>query len=442
MTRSVPLHPLSRRTGEWLSHQAKQQEAQLVAERRAFHADPELGWQEVRTTAKIVQGLKDAGYEVVAGHGFLGEVKRQGLSADPIPGEGDTGCIALFDTGRPGPTICMRVDIDALPIEEATGNHAPAAQGFASRTGGVMHSCGHDGHAAIGLATARIVRPLLDAGRGKLKILFQPAEEGGRGGRAVAEAGWMDDVDLFFAIHLGLGVPSDTAAFNVRGLLANSRYTVTLSGRSAHAGKAPEEGRNALLAACQMVQGLHGMAQSSRPGIRVNVGGLRAGTAVNIVPDEAVFDFEMRAEETADLKALDARCREFVEATARAHGVECSLSQGGSAEGYSNPAAIADWAEGVNAATGAFARVLPMFPFGASEDAATLANRVCLNGGTAGVFVLGADLADGHHTPHFDFDEGALVKSALLCSGLISAAMEMIPASEISSSRNPVPTSR
>jgi aminobenzoyl-glutamate utilization protein A len=256
-----------------------------------------------------------------------------------------------------------------------------------------MHSCGHDGHAAIGLATARILRPFLETGNGRLKILFQPAEEGGRGGRAVAEAGWMDDVDLFFAIHLGLGVPSDTAAFHVRGLLANARYDVTLTGRAAHAGKAPQEGRNALLAACQMVQGLHAMAQSSQPGTRVNVGLLRAGTAVNIVPEEAAFTFEMRAEETADLERLDRRCRDFVEATARAHGVECRMSHGGGAEGYSNPPGIADWAMGVNAVAAAFANTPPVFSFGASEDAATLANRVCQRGGTAGVFVLGADLA-------------------------------------------------
>jgi len=427
MTQAGPFPPLSRRAGELLARAAPQQEAQLVAERRAFHADPELGWQEVRTTARIVQGLEGAGYQVVAGPAFLGTVERRGMSDDPIPGEGDTGCIALYDTGRPGPTVCLRVDIDALPINEAAGNHAPAAQGFASRRRGVMHSCGHDGHAAIGLATARILRPFLETGNGRLKILFQPAEEGGRGGRAVAEAGWMDDVDLFFAIPLGLGVPSDTAAFHVRGLLANARYDVTLTGRAAHAGKAPQEGRNALLAACQIVQGLHAMAQSSQPGTRVNVGLLRAGTAVNIVPEEAALTFEMRAEETADLDRLDRRCRDFVEATARAHGVECRMSHGGGAEGYSNPPGIADWATGVNAAAAAFANTPPVFSFGASEDAATLANRVCQRGGAAGVFVLGADLADGHHTPHFDFDEGALVKSALLCSALISAAMALDP---------------
>lgn len=406
-----------------LRQSAESEDAQLIADRRRFHANPELGWQEIETTAAIVQDLARSGYQVVSGAEFLGDVERLGLSENPIPGEGDTGCIAIYDTGRPGPTVCMRVDIDALPIQEAKGNHAPAAQGFASGNPGVMHSCGHDGHSAIGLAVARIVKPLLSNGRGKLKLLFQPAEEGGRGARAVVDAGWMDDVDLFFAIHLGLGVPSDSVAFAVHGVLANARYDVCLTGQAAHAGKSPEAGRNALLAACQISLGLHALAQSSRPGMRLNVGLLKAGTAVNIVPDEARLTFEMRAQETADLQAFELRCKDFVEATARAYGVECSLVPGGGADGYANPDDIVDWAQGVNSATGAFGTMLPDLFFGASEDAATLATRVVARGGRGGIFVLGADLADDHHTPSFDFDEKALGKSALLCAGLIASAM-------------------
>ncbi|MEX0286700.1 MAG: amidohydrolase [Paracoccaceae bacterium] len=422
---SHPLHDLDPHLAHYLSDAAEAEEPTLLAQRRAFHANPELGWQEVETTATIVAELKAAGYDVTHGRDFLGDVERSGMSADPIPGEGDTGCIAIYDTGRPGPTVCMRVDIDALPIVEASGNHAPHAQGFVSQNPGVMHSCGHDGHTAIGLATARMLAPLLASGTGRFKLLFQPAEEGGRGGKAVVEAGWMDDVDLFFAIHLGLGVPSRRAAFAVEGLLANADYTVTLKGQAAHAGKTPEGGRNTLIAASQMVLGLHSLAQSSRPGIRVNVGVLRSGTAVNIVPEETTFEFEMRAMETPDLEDLQSRCIALIESTAQAHGMDCTLTPGGGAAGWSNPNDVAKWAKGINAATGAFDDALPSFFFGASEDAATLAERVSARGGTGGVFVLGADLADDHHTPSFDFDEGALRSSALLCAGLVASALQL-----------------
>lgn len=423
MTRIAPDSEIAPDLLTALRQEAEDLQPWLVARRRQFHQTPELGWQEIETTAQIVADLAEAGYDTVSGHDFLGEVPRAGMSEDPIPGEGDTGCIAIYDTGRPGPTVCLRVDIDALPITEAGGNHAPAAGGYASNRAGVMHSCGHDGHTAIGLGTARLLRPWLAGGRGRLKLLFQPAEEGGRGGRAVAEAGWMDDVDLFVAIHLGLRVPSGSAAFAVDGFLANTRYRVTLRGQAAHAGKTPEGGRNALLAACQMVPALHGFAQSSRPGIRVNVGVLQAGTAVNIVPDSAAFEFEMRAGDSDDLAALDRRCRTLIEATATAHGVECDLAPMGGAEAWSNPAEVARWGEAVNASCGAFEVALPDFFFGASEDATTLARRVAARGGQGGIFVLGADLADDHHTPRFDFDEAALSRSVLLTSSLIASAM-------------------
>ena len=287
-----------------------------------------------------------------------------------------------------------------------------------------MHACGHDGHAAISLAVARMIKPMLETARGKLQLLFRRAEEGGCGGRAVADAGWMDDVDLFYAIHLGLGVRSDTANFAVHGLLANARYDPHLTGRAAYAGKASETGRSALQAACQIALGLHTMAQSSRPQIRVNVRQPAAGTAVNIVPVEARLSFEMRAEDTADLHAFEARSLYFVAATAQAHGMDCRPDPGSGADSYANPSDIASLATQVNAATQASATVLPALAFEASEDAATPARRAVARGGHVGIFALGADLADDHHTPYFDFDENALTKPALLCAGLIASALD------------------
>lgn len=341
----------------------------LIEMRRSFHAHPELGWREIATTARIVSELESIGYKVTAGREFLGDVERLGLDGPQIDGEGESGCVAVFDTGRAGPTVCVRVDIDALPIREATSNHRPAVQGWRSGEDDVMHACGHDGHIAIGLGVARLLRPLLPSGKGRLKILFQPAEEGGRGAQAVADAGWMDDVDLFLAIHLGLGVPSGTVALGVEGFLATRKYAVDLTGRSAHAGKAPEQGRNALLAACQMVLGLHGLAQSGSAGVRVNVGVLAAGTAVNIVPDRARFQFEIRALETSPLADLEHRCRRMIEATAEAHEVKARFELRGAAESWRNPTEIVDWAETVNNAAGAFPTALRAHDFGASEDA-------------------------------------------------------------------------
>lgn len=397
----------------------------LVAMRREFHRQPELGWREFRTTLRIADLLLDMGYDVTAGHDMLGDVPRHGLAVPAVEGEGDTGCIAIYDTDRPGPTVCLRVDIDALPIREAASGHRPAAGGWASESEGAMHACGHDGHIAIGLGVARVLRPLLDTACGRLIVLFQPAEEGGRGARSVVEAGWMKGVDLFLAVHIGLGVPSGAVAIGVRDFLATRKFRVTLAGRPAHAGKAPQEGRNALLAACQTALGLHALAQSSEPNVRVNVGTLNAGTSLNIVPADASMEFEIRAGAMPALETLEVRCRQMVAATADAYGVGAAIELRGEAASWENGPGIVAWAEAVNRTVAAFPHVLDQHSFGASEDATLLAREVADSGGCAGIFVLGADLADGHHTPYFDFDEEVLGDGVKLLSAMIAAALSI-----------------
>jgi len=395
----------------------------LIGTRREFHARPELGWREIETTRRIAMELTALGYKVVAGAEMLGKAARLGMSSDPIPGEGDTGCIAVFDSGQPGPTVCLRVDIDALPILEAAADHRPAAEGWASGAPSAMHACGHDGHIAIGLGVAKVLQPLLEDAEGKLLILFQPAEEGGRGARAVAEAGWMAEIDLFLAIHIGLGVPSGSLALDVEGFLATRKFSVHFSGHAAHAGKSPEQGRNALLAACQATLGLHGLAQSSEAGIRVNVGTLHGGKTLNVVPDEAVLEFEIRAAEMPALQKLDSRCRRMIESCAAAYEITPRIELRGEARDWRNPREIVDWANLANNKLGAFPTVLENHSFGASEDATLLASAVVNRSGIAGIFVLGSDIASGHHTPHFDFDEHVLERGVLFLSGLIAATM-------------------
>ncbi len=176
-------------------------------------------------------------------------------------------------------------------------------------------------------------------------------------------------------------------------------------------------------AACQAALGLHGLAQSSEPGVRVNVGVVRAGTSLNIVPDQALLEFEIRAAEMPVLESLDRRCRTMVEMTAAAHEVNSTISLRGAAESWRNPAAVVSWAARVNSAVSAFGNCLLDHSFGASEDATVLANEVVRHGGAAGNFVLGSDLSDGHHTPHFDFDESVLSRGVLFASAAIGAAL-------------------
>ncbi|MDF2763210.1 MAG: Catalyzes the cleavage of p-aminobenzoyl-glutamate to p-aminobenzoate and glutamate, subunit [Rhodospirillales bacterium] len=394
----------------------------LVEDRRRFHALAELGWRERNTTDAIVERLAALGFSVTSGREFLKDAPLLGI--DPGAERPQTGCAAELDSGRPGPTVCLRVDIDALPITEAPAPHRPSADGWASAMPGVMHACGHDGHVAIGLGIASLLSPLVRAnGAGRLRLLFQPAEEGVRGGRALVDAGWVRDVDLLLGFHIGFGVPAGTVAVGVRGFLATEKLRVRLQGRAAHAGKAPERGRNALLGACQIALGLHALAQSSAPGLRVNVGRLQAGRALNVIAEEAELLVELRAERSDDLRDLSQRARRLVEGVASAGELGHSVELIGEAAEWSNPVALARWAGVVATATGAFDHVLSDHVFGASEDATLLARAVAERGGLAGYLLLGAKLSADHHTPQFDFDEEVLPRGVLLLAAMAAAAL-------------------
>jgi aminobenzoyl-glutamate utilization protein A len=396
--------------------------AELIEDRRRFHALAELGWRERRTSAEIVDRLAALGFSVSSGKEFLKNAPLLGV--DPAAERPQTGCAAELDSGRPGPTVCIRVDIDALPILEAPAPHRPSAEGWASAAAGVMHACGHDGHVAIGLGIARILAPLVrEQGAGRLRLLFQPAEEGVRGGRALVDAGWVRDVDLLIGFHIGFGVPAGTVAVGVRGFLATEKLRVRLTGRAAHAGKEPERGRNALLGACQIALGLHALAQSSAPGLRVNVGRLEAGRAMNVVADEAELLVELRAERSDDLRELSGRARRLIEGIAHAGELGRSIDVIGEAAEWCNPKPLAHWAAEIARRSGAFERVLEDHVFGASEDATLLARSVAARGGQAGYFLLGAALKADHHTPEFDFDEEVLPRGVLLLAAMIAAPL-------------------
>lgn len=423
MVAGQPVRSVQEETLRALVDEVRTLAPELAVMRRDFHKLAELGWHEQKTTTRIVEELQDLGYQVIAGRAFLGDAPRLGLSeTEHKLGVGDSGCIAVFETGRPGPTVAVRIDIDALPITEATADHRPASGGWSSDTPGTMHACGHDGHIAIGLAVARLMKDRLEHCDGRLKLIFQPAEEGVRGAKSVVEAGWLDDVDLLLGFHIGLGVPSGTIALGLRGFLATQKYRVTFTGQAAHAGQEPQNGRNALLPACQTSIALHTLAQSSKPGIRVNVGTLKAGTALNIVPDQAVLEVEFRAEQEVDLKRLVERAHHAVEGIAKAHEVDCSLTLIGEATDWSNTEDMATWVRDLCVAGKIFQKHLMLHEFGASEDVTLMCRQVSERGGSAAYFVLGSDLTAGHHTPGFDFDEGVLVDgTAVLTTAVLSS---------------------
>lgn len=185
---------------------------EAIVLRKKLHEIPELKYEEHKTRALIAKSLKSYGYEV-----------QEGI--------GKTGVVAILDSGKPGKTIGFRADIDGLPIEESTS--VP----YKSCHPSVMHACGHDGHTATLLLVARVLKEIASQLKGKIKFIFQPAEEGGKGSTAMIKDGVLKDpsIDAIFGYHNWPGLPLKTMATRSGCILSGSgRFEITLHGKRAH----------------------------------------------------------------------------------------------------------------------------------------------------------------------------------------------------------------
>ena len=240
-------------------------EPRLVALRRDIHAHPELAFEEVRTAAVVAAELAR-----------LGIAHRTGL--------GRTGVLGVVEGGRPGPTLAIRADMDALPIAEETG--LP----FASTVGGRMHACGHDIHTATLLGAAAVLKGLAPQLAGRVVLVFQPAEEVLEGAAAMIADGAAEGVDMALGFHNHPDMPAGRFGY-VRGtaLAASDRFDVVLRGRSGHAAH-PYAAVDPIVAAAHLVAQLQTVVsremRPTQPAV-VTVGMLQAGTTHNIIPERA-----------------------------------------------------------------------------------------------------------------------------------------------------------
>jgi aminobenzoyl-glutamate utilization protein A len=403
-------------------------DAGVVALRRDLHAHPELGFLEYRTATLAADRLHRLGYTVKAGpevmraeammgapsDAAIAAAQRDALAAGApadwiarMPG-GQTGVVAEMSRGD-GPVLALRFDMDALPVPETTAPaHAPNEAGFRSRRDGLMHACGHDGHTAIGLAVAERLANPAAGWRGTLRLIFQPAEEGGRGAKPMVEAGVVDDADYFFGLHLGCQLPTGQLAAQATGFLYSQKLDVTFRGRAAHAAMAPQEGRNALLAAATATLGLYGIARHAGAVTHVNVGTLHAGTGRNIIADVATMQIEVRGDSDASLATMAARAAQVLDGAALAQGVSVETALMGETIG----AVASDRAAAIVAQAGqglaGIEHVVDGWPIGGGDDATFMLRRVQERGGIGSYFILGSTLAAGHHATDFDIDERSL----------------------------------
>lgn len=412
----------------------------LIARRRDFHKYAESGWTEFRTASIVARILEELGYEVLVGsqvvaeQGMMGvppaeELERhveRALTQGAIPKwvermeGGKTGVVGILRFPVSGPVVALRVDMDANDLPEAEETqHRPYREGFASVNPGTMHACGHDGHTAIGLGVAEVLARLQDRLVGTVKLIFQPAEEGVRGAKAMMLTGLVDDVDYLVGAHLGVTMRKlGQVAPRTEGFLATTKLDATFTGVPAHAGAAPETGRNAILAAAAAVLNLHAISRHSQGASRVNVGVIRGGTGRNVIPPTALVKLETRGATTEVNDYVQAEALRILRAAAEMHGCQVAVEEMGGAAGCQNDQGLVERIGRVIQRQQIFTEVLPAGNIGGSEDCTYLMERVQRHGGQAAFAMIGTELAAGHHDSFFDINEEALVPAVALLAGV------------------------
>ncbi|HYL82376.1 MAG TPA: amidohydrolase [Candidatus Acidoferrum sp.] len=411
-----------------------------VARRRDFHKHAEVAWTEFRTASIVARTLQALGYQVLAGDEVVEASAMMGVpskaeleryaeralsqGADRMWVEkmrgGKTGVVGVLKCAKPGPTIALRVDMDANDLVEAEDErHRPFREGFASINKGAMHACGHDGHTAVGLGVAEVLAGMQNQLGGTLKLIFQPAEEGVRGAKAMLERGVVDDVDYFVGAHLGVNLKkTGQLACRTEGFLATTKFDAMFVGTPAHAGAAPEAGRNAILAAATAVLNLHAISRHSQGASRVNVGVIQGGSGRNVIPATAVIKVETRGSTTAINEYVYREALRIIEAAAAMQGVQVKVELMGGAAGCDNDAALVERIQRVALRQQLFPEILPAGNIGGSEDCTYFMERVQRNCGQAAFVMVGTELTAGHHESLFDFNENALPPAIALLSGV------------------------
>ena len=361
---------------------------QLVAWRRDFHQHPELAFQEVRTAGIVAEHLNELGLEVSTGVGKTGVVAM--VEGDNLPDD--------------APILMLRFDMAALPILEET--NAP----YQSTNPGVMHACGHDGHTAIGMGVAKLLAKHRNHLPGRVKLVFQPGEEGAGGAMAMIKDGALENPKpaASFGLHLMSRTPLNKVVAQAGELMAGAdKISLTVTGKGGH-GAMPHETIDAIVVASHIVVAWQSVVSRNVHPIEsavVTVGVFNAGGAGNIIAEQATLLGSMRwfKREVRDL--VIKRLEETAKGICAAFGATCQLEIGGGVGSVVNTEEGAEIVRNAALAVVPSEDVIEISPEMVSEDMSEFLNRApgCF-------FFIGANdpekpLNAPHHNPRFDWDE-------------------------------------
>ncbi len=359
----------------------------VIALRRDFHAHPELGYEELRTAKIVAERLRDLGYDV-----------RSQV--------GKTGVVGILRTERPGKTVLLRADMDALPLSEHSG--VP----FASLHPGKMHACGHDGHVAILLGAAELIMQKRESVCGTIVLCFQPAEEGLAGAKAMIEDGLLENprVDLVYGLHLWNVLESGTVATKAGPMMASSdTIEVTVKGSGGH-GSAPHQTVDPIVAAAHFVTSLQHVVSRTidplAPAV-ITIGSIHGGTTHNVIPDDVTMLGTVRAFSSDLRDAMAPKIERVLQGCCAAAGADYDFKYVRRYPVTSNDALQAAYVRALAAKLFGTERSLELIPVMGAEDFSflLLERPGCF-------FFIGAKPTAGevypHHSARFSIDERAL----------------------------------
>ena len=372
---------------------------ELIARRRDFHQHPELAYEEHRTAGIVAEELNDLGLEVQTGIGR-------------------TGVIGILEGAADGPTVLYRADMDALPIQEENESD------YISLNSGVMHACGHDGHTAIALGIAKVLSNHRENLSGRVKFVFQPAEERGSGAESMIADGALDSPapDYCLGIHLWndleVGAVSAVSGPTMSGA---GVFEITITGIGGH-GAMPHQTADPILCAAQVIVALQSIVSRNvdpQDMVVITIGTIEGGSARNIIPQSVSFTGSFRLFRESTRELIKTRMRQVAEGVASGMGCRAHVDFGLGIGPVVNDAAVTERARRVMQRNSAAISLVEQ-PWMASEDVGLFMQR-----NPSAYLLVGSanherQLNYPHHHPRFDIDEDVLPLSVGLMSAVIA----------------------
>ena len=372
---------------------------ELIERRRDFHRHPELAYQEHRTAGIVAGELNELGLEVQTG-------------------VGKTGVIGLLEGAADGPTVLYRADMDALPVVEENDTD------YVSLEEGKMHACGHDGHTAIALGIAKLLSNHRQRLAGRVKFVFQPAEERGTGASSMIADGALEAPapDRTLGIHLWNDLEvGNVSVVSGPAMSGAGLFEITIHGKGGH-GAMPHQTADPIVCAAQVIVALQSIvSRNVHPldTVVLTIGLLNGGTARNIIPQSVTFSGSFRIFREDTRETVKRRIHEIANGVASGMGCRAQVEFGLGIGAVVNDAEVADQARAVFAELGEAVAVVDK-PWMASEDVGLFMQR-----NPSAYLLVGSanherELDFPHHHPRYDFDEAVLPLSVGMMSALIA----------------------